>query len=477
MKLKEVLEKMGAISAEIEALEAKCDKEEDADKKAELQGQFEAKVAEFDVLKAKADGIKAKNERQKEMEALKAHDNEIEAKTGMLTDVRVEKTEHNEDVWQKQRDEASRAYMIEGGKTLELIAKDNENLVDSIRAKNRKEDGGIMLPSYIRDHILTNRFAGKTEYHVLTSDSSGSQSGGGSLVPFTFVNELFKIPQTVDRLMDKCLVKRAVGGTAYFPKLTQTASEPFGITVSWVAEGSAITEHDPVFSQVTIGTNRLCCLSYVSDKELRVNGVGLEAEMATMFRNAADRAVSVAILQGTGSSQPTGVNSGTAKTGGVVLVPRETTNQVSYTDLVNLQFAVDEGISGTGMFVLGKGSTSAYKYISALDDTYGRPVLRNYQTWSGGMNTIPDLAGSPYVATPANTTALGGTGDVIFGDFGCYGVAVDQDITIARSDDYAFNSGLVTFRLQLYIGGKPLAYTCFAMLDDATGVSSSSSSS
>ena len=475
MKLKDVLEKMTALNTDIEAMAAKCDAEEDAEKRNAMQEEINAKVAEFDGMKAKAADIRAKNERKKELEALKAHDNEIEAKTNMLTDVRVEKTEHNQDVWQKQRDEASKAYLIEGAKTLNKIANDNENLVDSIKAKNHKEDGGIIAPSYFRDHILTNKFIGKTEYHVLTSDASGSQSGGGSLVPFTFVNELFKIPQTVDRLMDKCFVKRAVAGTAYFPKLTQTSTEPFGITVSWVAEGSAITEHDPVFSQVTIGTDRLACLSYVSDKELRVNAVGLEAEMATMFRSAMSRAISVAILQGTGSSQPTGINSGTAKTGGVALVSRETADQVSYTDLVNLQFAVDEGVSGTGMFVLGKGPSSAYKYISALDDTYGRPVLRDYTTWGAGMNSVPQLAGSEYLATPANTASLGLTGDVIFGDFGCYGLAIDQDITIARSDDYAFNSGLVTFRVQAYVGGKPLAYTCFSMLDDASGESSSSS--
>lgn len=471
--MEKLIAEMESVLKEIEALEARRETEKDSDKQKILQDEIDAKTKSWEGVKSQVAKAKERESREKYLADVRGERDQVASKRGQLTDVRETNSEHNETAALRERDKASAQYMMQGKRGLLAYAKDSENIIDAVRAK--KAEDGFVLPSYVRDHILTNRFVGKTEYHVLTSDASGSQSGGGSLVSDTFIPELYKVPQTVDRLMDRCWVKRAITGSAKFPKLTQSATEPFGITVTWDSEGAGATEHDPVFSQVSVATNRLACVSYVSEKELRVNAVGLEAEIASMFRGAMSRAISTAIISGTGSNQPMGVNSASGITGGCNIIARQTTDQVSYTDLVNLQFGVDEGVMDDGVFVIGKGANSALKYIAALDDSNGRPVLRNYQTWGDGLKAVPMLAGSEYIATPANTATLGNRGDVIFGAFRNYGLAIDQDITIARSDDYAFNAALVTFRVIAYIGGQPLGFDCFAMLGDASGESSSSS--
>jgi HK97 family phage major capsid protein len=271
------------------------------------------------------------------------------------------------------------------------------------------------------------------------------------------------------------MVKRAIGGTAQFPKLTQSVNR-WGVSASWGDEGGQISEDNPSFSRLEVSTGRLTCLSQVSEKELRVNAVGLEAEMTTMFRGAVNDAVSQAILSGSGgNNRPYGINTNTAIASGVVVHARETASQVSYKDLNALQFAVEPGVADEGMYIIKSGANGAMKYIAGLYDTYGRPVLREF--FKEGLGTVPTLLGSEYMITPNNTVSLGGRGDVIFGAPQNYALAIDQDISIARSDQYAFNQGLITFRVICYFGGRPLGYSCFAVLGDVSTASSSSSSS
>jgi HK97 family phage major capsid protein len=286
-----------------------------------------------------------------------------------------------------------------------------------------------------------------------------------------FVPELYKIPQIEDRLMDSCYVKRAVGGTAEFPRLTQT--NRWGVQVYWGNEGQKLKKDNPTFNKLSVGTNRLTGLSYVSEKELRVNAVSLEAELATMFRGAMNDAISQGILTGDGTSEPTGINTTMSIALGAVVVARAVANQVSFADLNALQFAIASGVMAQGRYVMGVGGNSAYKYVGGLVDNYGRPLFRD--SMREGVGSIPTLMGSPYVTTPNCVPTLGQRGDVMYGAFGNYGVAVDQEVTVARSDQFKFDEGMITFRTMAYIGGKPLGPTCFAMLGDVSGVSSSSS--
>jgi HK97 family phage major capsid protein len=274
-----------------------------------------------------------------------------------------------------------------------------------------------------------------------------------------------------------------VGKEAQYPKLTQSTN-PFGVAVTWGnagaanGEGTAISESNPVFTRVDVNLERISCLSQASLREVRVNDVGLEAEIAWMFRGAASRAISTAILQGVAGvgNAPSGINSNASIAAGVTLVQRQTASQVSYTDLVNLQFSVDDGVFGTGMYVVSGGASGAMKYIAGLDDNDGRPVFAPENTWSNGRSA--NIAGEEYISTVANTVALGGRGDVIYGNFMGYALPVDDtSFAIERSDEYAFNAGVVTYRMIAYIGGQPIGYDMFSVLGDVSGASSSSSSS
>lgn len=485
----EISAKMKAALAASEDLARQVEAEKDEGKKKLLTEMADAKSTEFDRLEGEFERAKGSEKRSKKVAEMDKVDPAVAAKKAEMTEVSVPDSQHNQMNDQMKKDVAAMDYLTnpDGGRT--ALAKVSGELQSALRPTNPGQKG-IIAPTWIRDFCLplpmgerllgkqvhAGNFGSKAEYHVLTSDATGSQSGGGSLVPTVMIPELYKVPKIEDDLPSRCWVKRGIGGNAEYPKLTQSATEPFGVTVTWDSEGAGLTEHDPVFTKVTVGTNRCGCLAYVSDKELRVNAVGIEAELAWMLRGALRRSISNKILEGSGSGEPLGVNHDTSIAAGVATLAREVVDTVSYADLVGLQFAVEAGVFNDGIFVISTGSTGAMKYIAGLDDTYGAPVLRRDNAIVG-LNAVPTIAGSQYLLTQANTKALGERGDVIFGDFRQYALVVDVDnMSIDRSDDYAFNSGLITYRVQVYIGGIPLGYSCFSVLHDASTESSSSSS-
>jgi len=482
---------------ELTTLESKL-ADADEGKKAVIAEMIEGKTTEWDSLKADLAHAEKREQIEKEIADMEAKRNETEGKTEQLQDVKVEaKSQHNEVREEVQHTNFFNEYVTYGGKVSDYLNKTaNEKGVNYIESK--MAEGGAKMPEWMAKTVLPKpvgheledamkaaAYEGKAA--VLVSNASGTASGGGSLVEEMFEPTLFKVPKRQSNIADKCFVKRGVGKEVQFPKLTQSTDE-YGVSVSWGTEGGTITQDDPVFSRIDVNLARLTALSQASMREIRENQVGLEAEMLWMYQGAIAREIDACILNGTAaaSNAPQGINTNAGTTAGVVSVARETASQVSYTDLVNMQFAVDDGVFGAGMYVLSAGSTGAMKYVAALDDSNGRPIFGgdSQSGWGVGQGNVPTIAGQPYVSTVSNkrdgtVIALGQTGDVMYGNFLGYGLAYDSQagVVIERSDEYAFNKGLVTYRAILYVGGKILGGEMFSVLDDASGASSSSSSS
>ena len=496
MSLKAKVDALQAANKEAEELEAKVAAEQDATKRAELEKAYDAKVADIAKL---ADDVDAEKKRADTMKRAKEVAKvEIDSKRAELSEepkAKVLDSEHNAMRDTMERDAASRAYLtapVRGAMAvLQGIQGKSEKLYEAITVERKDgRQGGVRPPSYMQNFIhakmagwnprtLGEAIMGKTEYAVLARDSSGTQSGGGSLVPDQFVAELYRLPELDTRLIDLCLVKTAVGGTAYFPKLTQSTNR-FGVAFVSSTEGNSKPRTDPVFTRTSVTTGEISGLTSVSHKELRVNNVGLEAELAWMFRGAWNEFINKQILQKSdANSQFVGINTDAAMALGVVEVSREAAGAVSWKDLMGLVFGIEAGAMSEAKLILKSGSTGAMAAIAALDDTNNRPVFQNLlsASWAGGAQSPPTIAGCPYVLTPDLVAILGARGDVICGSFRNYGVAIDQDITIDRSDEFHFDRDMATYRVIGYAGGLILGPSCFAVLSDVSGVSSSSESS
>jgi len=488
-----IKEAMKSAHAEMTALEAQL-AEADEGKKSVIAEMIEGKTKVWDALKDDLAHAEKREQIAAEMEAMEAKRNETEGKSEVLQDVVVPESTHNVVSDEIEHTNFLTEYMTFEGKVSNMLNK-AANEKGGKYVESKMSEGGVKLPSWMAKRVLPTPVGEEIEQKliaaqhggkdILVREASGTNSGGGSLVEEVFNPTLFKVPKRGDSIPDLCMVKRAVGKECQFPKLTQSTNE-YGVAVKWGnngaanGEGTAITESNPVFTRVDVNLERISVLSQASMREVRENQVGLEAELVWMYQGAINRAISSAILEGVAgvANAPQGINTNAGTTAGVVNVDRETAAQVSYNDLVRMQFAVDDGIFGTGRYIISAGNTGAMKYIAALVDSAGRPVFGGDSQSGWGVGQAPSVAGAPYISTKANTTALGGVGDVIFGNFMGYGLCYDSQagVAIERSDEYAFNTGLVTYRAILYVGGKILGGEMFSVLDDVAAVSSSSSS-
>jgi len=170
------------------------------------------------------------------------------------------------------------------------------------------------------------------------------------------------------------------------------------------------------------------------------------------------RKLSDAILNGVkgGSSAcPVGINTNASITNGVTVVAREGAGGVTYVDLVNLMFAVDDALLDEGVLVMRSGTSGALKHIAAKDGSQGEPIMAGiYNSW--GTPRPTGIQGMSIVKSPVAKT-LGNRGDVLCCDFRQFALAVDgMNAAIERSDERYFDSGEIGFRLIMYAGGLTL---------------------
>jgi len=505
-KVKELQAALKRLETEATELEGKVEAETDETKAKVLSDLHAAKVAEFEETAKKIEAAKAKITRAKRVADLTVEptvDDKSDKLDGdpedgkMAGKVTVPNSAHNLAMECKERDDASRAYLTaapgEAKAALSAVMAQKPKLFDAITVvRDGKRQTGIRPPSYMANFInakmsgwtpssIREALSGKANENVLARDASGTQSGGGSLVPDLFEGTLYKLPQLDSRLIDLCFVKSAVGAAVYFPKLTQS-TDRFGVHFHASTEGNAKPKSNPNFTRVSVTPGEISGLTLLSTQELRVNNVGLEAELAWSFRGAWNEFINRQILQKSdANSSFTGINTDAAIALGVVPVAREAAGAVSWADLMGLVFGVEAGAMADLTMVVKSGSTGALAYVAKLDDTNNRPVFQNLlsASWAGGAQNPPQIAGCPYIATPDNDATVGNRGDFICGAFRNYAVAVEPSdgMTIDRSDDFMFDQAMVAYRIIGRAGGLPLGYSCFSVLAEVSGASSSSTES
>lgn len=268
---------------------------------------------------------------------------------------------------------------------------------------------------------------------------------GGSLVPTSFYNSLVQHMIEVSGVMQAGpTVLRTSGGEGIqIPKTTAHG------TATLMSEAGTIPTSEPTFGQITLGAFKYGELIQVSRELIDDDGVDLQGYLAQMAGRALGNALGNHLVNGTGSTMPRGIllDAGTAITG-------------------------PNGVSG------GFGTQSAIgSGFDLLIDTY-HSVISPYRTssscaWLMADNTAASVrkiknadgvyAWQPSVTVGRPDTILGkpvyidpfmpamGTSNkpITFGDFSQYFVRLAGGIRFERSDEFAFNTDLVTFRALL----------------------------
>ena len=147
---------------------------------------------------------------------------------------------------------------------------------------------------------------------------------------------------------------------------------------------------------------------------------------------------------GSGTNQPKGLVTASA-VGGTA----GTATAFTADELISLMYSADgavRALPGTGWMMNGK----SIGQVRRLKDTAGNYVFQPALS----MESPDMLLGRPIYENPSMADVATGTKSVVFGHLASYYVRTVGGLKLERSDDYAFNAGLVTFRATWRIDGN-----------------------
>ena len=264
----------------------------------------------------------------------------------------------------------------------------------------------------------------------------------GSPVPTSFYDQVIMLARHVGPMLQTSTVlNTASGENLQIPSLAQYS------TAALIGEGTAIDESDPIFNSfITLGAYKYSFLVQLSTELIEDSGVDILSFLAEQVGNELGFRVNAALTTGSGTNQPKGIVTasaagGTGSTG--------VTGAFTADNLISLVYSVDTAgrrLAGSG-FQMNSGSIAKMR---SLKDTAGNYVF------SPALNADAQdlLLGYPVFENPAMAATGTANKSVIFGHLPSYYVRQVGGIRLDRSDDFAFNTGLVTFRATMRVDGN-----------------------
>jgi len=267
-----------------------------------------------------------------------------------------------------------------------------------------------------------------------------TKASTGSPVPTSFYDQVIAQARLVGPMLDTSTVLRTAGG-----ENLQIPSQAGWSTAAITAEGSAISESDPTFNSfITLGAYKYSFLVQLSRELIEDAGVDILGFLATQTGNAIGFAVNNALTVGTGTTQPRGV---VAAAGSGVL-GTVAGGLFTADNLIDLAYSLDGAarrLPGVGWMM----NTASLGAVRKLKDTAGNYVFS--PALADGNDRVLSY---PVYENPAMASQASAAKSVIFGHLPSYYVRMAGGLRLDRSDDYAFNADLVTFRASMRVDGN-----------------------
>jgi len=301
-----------------------------------------------------------------------------------------------------------------------------------IRNTDATDNDSAMLRKLANGEVRSLNF----EHRTLTKGSTGAP------VPTSFYDQVIELARTTGPMLETSTILNTAGG-----ENLQIPSVSAYSTGAITSEGSAISASDPTMNSfITLGAYKYGFLVQVSRELVEDTGVDLLGFVATNVGQGIGYAVNAGLTTGTGTVQPTGIvtAAGSALVGGTGV-----TGAFTADNLIDLAYQVDTVARrrpGAG-FMMNAASIGA---VRKLKDTAGNYVFQ--PALSADKRDL--ILGFPVFENPHMASTAVGAKSVIFGDLSSYFVRQVGGIRLDRSDDYAFNTDLVTFKATMRVDGN-----------------------
>jgi HK97 family phage major capsid protein len=289
-----------------------------------------------------------------------------------------------------------------------------------------------LIRSLARGEIRSHSF----EKRDVTKGSTGAP------VPTSFYDQVILLARHVGPLLETSTIINTAGGeNLQIPSLSAYS------TGTVTSEAGTIGESDPTFNAFkTLGAYKYSFLTQISREMVEDAGVDILGFLATQTGNALGYAVNGALTTGTGTVQPTGIvtAAGSGITGGTGV-----TGAFTADNLIDLVYSVDTAgrtLPGTGWQM----NAQAIAAVRKLKDSAGQYLFS--PSLSADARDL--LLGYPIFENPAMAAPATSAKSVIFGHLPSYFARTVGGLRLDRSDDYAFQNDLITFRATLRVDGN-----------------------
>ena len=275
-----------------------------------------------------------------------------------------------------------------------------------------------------------------------------TKTSTGAPLPVSLFDEIILKARLVGPMMDPSVVR--VLNTAGGEQLNVPRLSAYSSSSTVTAEGANFSESDPTLAaMLTLSAYKFGFLIQVSREMLEDSGVDLLGFIAEEVGNGVGYNVNTALTTGTGTVQPTGIVSaaGSGITGGTGVSGAFTAD-----NLIDLYYS---GLDGAARLLPGVGwmmNGASIGAVRKLKDTAGNYIFQ--PTLDGNQRDL--LLNRPVIENPAMASPAVNAKSVLVGHLPSYFTRVVGGIRLDRSDDFAFNADLVTFRASMRVdGGLP----------------------
>ena len=266
-------------------------------------------------------------------------------------------------------------------------------------------------------------------------------SSGGGMTGTTFYGTLLEhlVEGSAILAAGATLVTTDTGERLAVPRTTAMS------TASIVAEGAQIPESDPTLGSVTLEAYKYGFTVQVSNELANDATFDLIGYLAREAGTAIANGAGAHFVAGTGTGQPNGVvGAATAGKTGANGVGGAFTAE----DLIDLYHSVAEPYarSSAAAWLMNNATLGAVRKLRDDSGGTGTGGFLFDITPPPGSGAVGTLLGRPVYVDP-NVPAVGTDAkSILFGDFSRYWVRQVRSVRFERSDDFAFDRDLITFR-------------------------------
>jgi HK97 family phage major capsid protein len=274
-----------------------------------------------------------------------------------------------------------------------------------------------------------------------------AKTSSNAPVPTSFSDVVIDQARLVGPMLDPTVVTVLNTGSGEDLVLPSLASWS---TAGFEAEAATIDESDPTFGKTTLKAYKYAFIVQVSQEFLADSNIDVIGFLGQQAGNAIGYAVNDKLTLGTGTVEPNGIAVAAAAgvTGGTATSTMGT-GGFTADNLIDLVYSLDGAarrLPGFGVMANGSSIGAMRKLKTSSGDYVFVPSIQ--------PGTPDSILGYSLIENPAMASVASGAKSVLAGHFPSYYVRTVGGIDVARSDDFAFNTGQVTLRFQIRVDGN-----------------------